>query len=434
MDRTAPAPIEANWRRPALLGAGVIAATFLGLGGWAATAPVDSAVTASGNVTVESQRKPIQHLEGGIVAHVAARDGERVLEGDVVLRMDDTQARASLEIARNALHSALAEEARLSSEAEGADSVAFPAELSGDEPAIRRAVSDQTRQFGERRAARRNEVLVLQERAAGSVKQADGVRAQLDASRRQIASISAEYDSIKPLADRGLIAVTRINTLDRGRVELVGKVGALEAEIERLERSARESALQVDGVARKFVEEASAKLSETRARLADARDKVRVGTDTLARAEVRSPRTGRIVGLKVFGPRSVVRAGDTLMEVVPEDDRLVVTARISPLDVNHVMEDLDAEVRLPAFKSRTTPLAIGKVVSVGADALKDETTRQPYYDLKVSVQVSAFPAEVREKLKAGMPAEVIVATGERTVAEYLVRPLADAMRLGMREQ
>ena len=425
--------LRGDWRRPATLGLGVLALAFLGFGGWASLAPIDAAVTASGNVTVETQRKPIQHLEGGIVAAVPVRDGERVVEGDLVLRMDDTQARAALEIARNGLFSALAEEARLAAEAAGREAVAFPDEIAGDEAAMRRAVADQSRQFDERRAARRNEVLVIEERAVGLVRQAGGVRAQLDAARRQIVSITAEYDSLKPLADRGLIALTRINTLDRGRVELVGKVGALEAEIERLDRSAREAALQVEGVARKFVEEASARLSETRARIADARDKVRVGTDVLRRSEVRSPRSGRIVGLKVFGPGTVVRAGDTLMEVVPEDDSLVVSARISPLDVNHVAQDLDAEVRLPSFKARSTPIAVGKVISIGADALRDELTRQPYYDLKVSVQVAAFPAEVRERLKAGMPADVMVATGERTVLEYLLKPLSDAMRVGMRE-
>ena len=424
---------NADWRRPALGGLAVIAATFVGFGGWASVARVDSAVTASGNVAVESQRKPIQHLEGGIVSKVLVREGERVAEGDVLVRMDETQARAGLDMSRNALWSALAEEARLVAEVEGKPTIAFPAELDGGEAGMDRAKADQKRQFDERRASRDNDVEMLRERVGQAERQADGVRAQLVASRQQIESITAEYDSLKPLAARGIVPITRMNPLDRARTELVGKVGALEADQARLANAVRETQVQAEGVGRKFVEDAAAHLSETRGRIADAREKVRVGLDSLDRSAVRSPRAGRIVGLKALGARSVVRPGDVIMEIVPEDDALIVTAHVTPADVNHLQEDLDAEVRLPAFKSRTTPLAVGKVLSVGADALRDEATRQPYYDLRVSVRVASFPAEVRERLKAGMPAEVIVATGERTVLDYLVRPFAEAMRTGMRE-
>ena len=153
----------------------------------------------------------------------------------------------------------------------------------------------------------------------------------------------------------------------------------------------------------------------------------------LNRTEIRAPRSGRVVGFKVHTIGAVVRPGETLMEIVPDDDTLIVSAKMSPVDINNVAEGLPAEIRLPSFKARSTPVAIGEVQTVAADALHDEVTREPYYELKVSVQVSQFPEQVREKLRPGMPAEVIVATGETTVLSYLTQPLTDAFRLGMRE-
>ena len=427
--------LHGDWRRPALRGALVIGLTFGVFGTWSCLARIDSAVVANGNIAVETERKPVQHLEGGIVGAILVTDGQRVESGQVLLRIEPTQARAQADMARNAVTSSVVEEARLAAEAEGKEEFDPPASLSGklSDPEARRAVDDQSRQFRERKSARRNEVQVLEERIAQAQNQIAGSKAQVAAARSQVDSITLEYDKLKPLADRGLVQTTRIATLDRSRTELVGRAGALESDIDRLGRSIQEARFQIEGVQRKFVEDAAGKLAEVRAKQADARDKLRVAEDVLTRLAVRSPRTGRIVNLKVHGPGAVVRPGDTLMEVVPEDDTLVVSARMSPLDVNHVHQGLPAEVRLPSFKSRSTPLAVGAVLGVGADALRDETTRQPYYDLKVSVQVSNFPAEIRDNLKPGMPAEVLVATGERTVIEYLTKPLADAMRRGMRE-
>jgi HlyD family type I secretion membrane fusion protein len=424
-----------DWRTPARRGFAVVFLTFVVFGGWAGLASIDGAVVAPGSIVVESDRKTVQHLEGGIVQALMVTGDAHVEQGQILLRLDATQERAKEEIARSAVYSAIAEEARLQAEAEGNDKIAFPAELTEKvtEPSAQRAMGDQKRRFEERRSARRIEISILEEKIAQSQRQIQGNTAQSKASRAQLDSMSQEYTKLKPLADQGIVPFARIATLERSKADFEGRIGAYDADVARFARTVDEARLQIDQVGQKVLEEAAAKLADTRAQLADAREKLRVAVDVLGRMEVRAPRSGRSVNLKVHTVGAVVRPGDVLMEVVPDNDVLVVAAKVSSLDINHVQVGLPTEVRLPSFKARTTPIAVGEVLSIAADALPDEATHQPYYEVKVSVHVTNFPEKVREKLKPGMMADVLIATGERTVLAYLTQPMTDAIRRGMRE-
>lgn len=424
-----------DWHSPARRGFAIVFFTFVVFGGWAAMASIDGAVVATGSVVVESDRKAVQHLEGGIVQNLMVTGDAHVAEGQVLLRLDSTQEKAKEEIARSAVYSAIAEEARLQAEAGGRDNITFPDELvqKASDPSAQRAMGDQKRRFDERRAARKIEISILEERIAQAQRQIQGNDAQSKASRAQYDSVSQEYSKLKPLADQGIIAFARVATLERTKAELDGKIGAYEADIARYGRVIDESRLQIEQVGQKVLEEATAKLAETRAQLADAREKLRAAADVLSRMELRAPRSGRIVNLKVHTVGAVVKPGEVLMEVVPDNDVLVVAARVSSLDINHVQVGLPTEIRLPSFKARSTPIAVGEVLSIAADAVRDEATHQPYYEVKVSVQVAQFPEKLREKLKPGMMADVLIATGERTVLAYLTQPMTDAVRRGMRE-
>lgn len=424
-----------DWPTPARHGFAVVFVTFVIFGGWACLASIDGGVVAGGSVVVESDRKAVQHLEGGIVKDLAVTGDAHVAQGQVLLRLDPTQDRAKEEMARSAVYSAIAEEARLQAEADGKDQIAFPSELSqmSADPAAQRAMVDQKRRFEERRAARKLEISILQEKIGQSQRQIQGNSAQAKAARTQLESMTQEYDKLKPLAEKGIVPFARIATLERSKADLEGRIGAYDADVERFGRIIDEARLQIDQVGQKGLEEATAKLAETRAQLGDAREKLRVASDVLNRAEVRAPRAGRIVNLKIHTVGAVVRPGDTLMEIVPDNDVLVVAARVSAIDINHVQVGLPTEVRLPSFKARSTPIAIGEVLSIAADAQRDEATHQAYYEVKISVEASRFPEKVREKLKPGMVAEVVIATGERTVLAYLTQPLTDAVRRGMRE-
>ena len=356
-------------------------------------------------------------------------------KSQVLLRLDSNQERAREEMARSAVYSAVAEEARLQAEAEGSDKITFPAELTSKitDPSAQRAMGDQKRRFEERRAARKIEVSILEERIGQSQRQIQGNTAQNKGARTQLDSITAEYNKLKPLADQGIVPFARVATLERSKADIEGKIGAYDADIARFGRTIDEARLQIDQVGQKVLEEATAKLADTRAQLSDAREKWRVAGEVLGRMEVRAPRSGRIVNLKVHTIGAVVKPGDVLMEIVPDNDVLVVAAKVSSLDINHVQVGLPTEVRLPSFKARSTPIAVGEVLSIAADAVRDEATHQPYYEVKVSVQVTQFPDKVREKLKPGMMADVLISTGERTVLAYLTQPMTDAIRRGMRE-
>ncbi|WP_441245039.1 HlyD family type I secretion periplasmic adaptor subunit [Tardiphaga sp. 768_D3_N2_1] len=424
-----------DWHTPARRGFGIVFLTFVVFGGWAGLASIDGAVVAAGSVVVESDRKSVQHLEGGIVQSLMVKGDSHVEQGQVLLRLEPTQERAREEMARSAVYSAIAEEGRLLAEAEGADTITFSSELmqKASDPSAQRAMGDQKRRFDERRTARKIEVSILEEKIGQAQRQIQGNAAQSKAARAQFDSMAQEYTKLKPLADQGIVPFARIATLERSKSDLEGRIGSYDADIARFGRIIDEARLQINQVGQKVLEEATGKLADTRAQLADAREKLRMAADVLSRTEVRAPRSGRIVNLKVHTVGAVIKPGDVLMEIVPDNDVLVVAARIPSLDVNHVQVGMPTEVRLPSFKARSTPIAIGEVLSVGADALRDEATHQPYYEVKVSVQVTKFPEKIREKLKPGMMADVLIATGERTVLAYLVQPMTDAIRRGMRE-
>lgn len=425
-----------DWRGPVRKGY-IVVAVALGAGGaWAATARLDSAVVAHGSVVVESDRKAVQHLEGGIVENVVVRDGSEVRAGDVLLRLDATHAAAQRSVAQLGVLQALGEEARLTAQIDQLDSIVFPKELTeaSESKEARRIALDQERVFKERIAAQKLEVSILKERLAQSQKQYESTEAQRNSAVTQAASISDELAKLRPLSDQGYIAATRINPLRRSLTDLQGRIGSLDADMARLSVANDEIRLQMNQIGYKAAEEASTKLAECRVKLADAREKLRIAEDVLTRSEVRAPRSGRVVGSKVHTVGAVVKPGETMMEIVPQDDDLVVTAKISPMDVNSLRPGMAAEVRLPSFKGRATPFTVGEVKSVAADALRDEVSQQMAYELRVSVPASGFPPKIRAKLKPGMPAEVFVPTGERTALAYLMQPLMDSVRGGLREE
>lgn len=425
-----------DWRAPVRKGYIVVFAV-LGVGGfWSVTARLDSAVVAHGSVVVESDRKAVQHLEGGLVEAIVARDGSEVRSGEILLRLDTTHAAAQRSVAQLGVLQALGEEARYAAQIDRLDRIDFPKELTGavETGEARRIILDQERLFKERASAQKLEVSILGERLSQSQKQRDSTEAQRDSAASQASSIKDELAKLQPLADQGYIAATRINPLRRSLTELQGRIGSLEADLVRFSVANDEIRLQVSQIGLRAAEEASTKVAECRVKLADAREKLRMAEDVLTRAEVRAPRAGRIVGSKVHTVGAVVKPGETMMEIVPQDDELVVTAKISPLDVNNLRPGMVAEVRLPSFKGRATPFTVGEVKSVAADTQRDEVSQQMAYELRVSISASGFPPKIRARLKPGMPADVFVPTGERTALAYLMQPLRDSMRSAFREE
>lgn len=413
-----------------------IAVALSALGGFAAHAPLDSAAIATGRVSTETLTKPIQHLEGGIVRDIMVKEQEAVKEGQVLFRLMPTQARASSEMLKGQIDQALAQEARLDAERQAATSVTYPEALNSrrSNPPTTAAIADQDRQFNERRASLENQKLILQSRVDQAEKEIDGLVHEETTLKDQAVSFNSEIAGVTTLERKGLYPKNRLLALQREESKVKGQLAALQGGMARKREVAGEARLQLKQAVQAYREQASGRLADVRARLADLSEKFKVADDVMSRIEIRAPQDGIVQGIKVHAAGAVVRPGDQIAELVPSGDNLVMATRISPLDIASVMPGQAAEVRFPAFSSRQMPIILGHVKNIGADTMMDEVTRQPYYSALVIVDPKKLPEAVRGKLVPGMPAIVLISTGERTLLQYLVSPVTDLLATSMRER
>jgi HlyD family type I secretion membrane fusion protein len=427
-------------RAYARLGLAAVALVFGGFGIWAGFAPLDRAAVAQGQVAVESNNKPIQHLEGGIVREILVRDSQKVQEGDVLFRLQPTNAQANLDLLRKQIDAGLALEARLVAEQTRADQIKFPVDLLArrnvEETAI--AIKDQERQFRERRQTLDGQIGILAAQIDQKEEDIKGRLRQKEALAAQMVSYKAEMTSVYPLVVKGFYARNKYLALERDATRVEGDFGAAESDIARLTKSVEEAKLQIKQTRFKFDEDVSNALNDVRGKMSDAREKIVIAEDVLTRVDVRAPRSGTVLGLKVHGIGAVVKPGDTLAEIVPLGEGLMVTARVSPSDIESVDVGQTAEVRFPNFSSRQTPVILGRVVSLSPDALVDQTgnqqQQQPYFSAKVMIDYSAVPENIAKKIQPGMQVDVLISTGERTLLAYLIGPLKNTFAKTFREK
>jgi HlyD family type I secretion membrane fusion protein len=420
----------------AFTGYAIIIFCFVVLGGWAAVTPLASAVVASGVVTTEGNKKTIQHLEGGIVKEILVREGDHVEAGQLVLRMDDTSPKANVEIFKNQLYAAVARDARLSAELDGSVEVQFPEELTSasNDPVAAKAMEDQRDQFKERRASLEGQFSILRSRADQLRQEIEGLDRQRAANEEQINFINDELRDVRALFDKSLVSKTRWLALERERSRLAGEIGRAMAERAKAEKSIGETELQIQQTKQKFQEEASRDLVDTREKLRDLRNKFVVAQDAFRRLDLVAPVTGRIQSLKVFTIGAVVRAGEPVLDIAPDKDKLIVQAHVSTLDIEGVRAGNVAEVRFPAFHDRALPMIGGTILSISQDRLIDESNKQPYYLALIDVPEENIPEHYRGKVASGMNVEVIMPTIERTALHYLIEPLRNRMRTAFRER
>jgi HlyD family type I secretion membrane fusion protein len=425
-----------DWRRAAAFGYAVIIFTFGILGGWSAVAKLDSAIIAQGLVTVESNRKTVQHFEGGIVREILVHEGQHVMQGDVLFRLDTTQSQANFDNQRAQLDYNLAAEARLVAERDGADTITFPSELAarGNEAQVARAMADQRNQFAERRASLAGQVSVLQSKLDQYKNEIDGLTAERTASQNQLELIGQELKDLLYLQDKNLVSKSRVLSLEREKSKTEGTIGHTTAEIAKAENNIHETQLQIRQLREKFLEDVAGAILEVRQKASELRQKLTTATDVLKRIEVTAPKSGEVQNLKVFTLGAVLKAGEPLLDIVPERDDLIVQAHVSPLDIDKVAAGMHAEIRLPSFHGDLLPIMTGRIASVSRDRMLDEQAKEPYFLAQVLVDDPSIPAFVRGRLTAGMPAEIVLPTGERTVLQYLVGPLQNRMRGALRER
>jgi len=409
---------------------------FGGFGTWAAVAPIASGVVASGTVSVESNRKTVQHLEGGIVSEIVAKEGDIVEPGDVVLRLDPTQALGTYTYQRDRVGLLQAQEARLIAESTNADAISLPPELlKQNSPAIEAAITLQKTIFGDRRRTMDGQIGILQARIDQLKEAVAGLLEQRDAVDQQTKSLQAEVQRLTQGQQNGAVAVNQISQATRAQLNMQGDHGSINTEIAKLRQTISETQLQIVQVSQEFVERAGGEMRDVRDQLSETTEKAGAAKDVLDRTVIRAPVRGMLQNIRVHTKGGVIRAAEPVMDIIPLDDNLVVTAKVRPIDIDNVKVGLKAEVRFSSFSSRTTPAVFGKVTVLSQDVIEPtQANETPYYEARVEVDDKDVPLEIRGRLLPGMPADVIISTGERTFAQYVIRPLSDAFHKSMREQ
>ena len=420
-------------RRIRHVGLTIVLLIFVGAGSWSLLAPLSSAALAPGIVAVENYRKTIQHLEGGIVRSIEVRDGDVVEAGEVLLTLDSTQPRAQLEVLRGQYFFALGREALLVALRDGADEVQFPPALldsPGDDRA-RESMTVNRRMFEARRASQDNEIALYTEQVSQLQAKVDGLASQRSSRQRLVDSYIGELKDFDALLAEGYAEKQTVRDLERRLAEAEGDLGDLVSEVAATRLQISETRLKILQLEKELQEEVAAELGEVQAELFELRERIQSLEDTVDRTVVRAPQSGVVLRRSVHTLGAVIRPGDAVMEIIPRDERLVIEARIGPVDIDRVREGQVADIRFSAFKMRDTPRIEGTVMSISADSLVDETERdaQPYYLARVEISDQGLEDLARSNLDlvAGMPAEVLINTGQRTLFEYLIDPLRNTV-------
>lgn len=427
--------IRRSISRHLLIGTAVIFLLNGGIGGWAATTEIAGALIAPGLIVVDSNVKKVQHSEGGIVGEINVRDGMRVKAGDVVVRLDDTLTRANLAIVTKGLNELMARKARLEAERDGRASILFPAELSSQhgDPQVAVLIAAEQRLFDLRSRARAGQKGQLRERIGQLGEEIQGLSAQRDAKDGEIALVQRELEGVRRLWAQNLVEMTRINSLEREATRIEGERASLTSSISQARGRIAETELQVLQIDQDLASEVAKETREIDAKIGEYVERRVAAEDQLKRVEIRSPQDGYVHQLAVHTIGGVVPAGEALMLIVPDNDKLDIEARVSPQDIDQLYIGQNAALRFSAFSQRTTPEIDGTVNRISADISTDQRSGATYYTVRIGIEDAQASKLGNVTLVPGMPVEAFIKTDERTVASYLIKPLYDQAMRAFRE-
>ena len=424
-------------RGPVLVGYLVVLLFFVGLGTWAATANIASATVANGVVSPEGSRKTIQHLEGGIITKILVNEGDTVQVGDSLVVLQETQARAGFEELQHKKYLFAAKLARLLAEQAGKLEVGFPAwllEAEKNNSEVREVLAAQRDLFAARTEVHQGRKAIGGKRIDELREEITGLQSLVRSKREQLSSLDEELASMEKLIDRKLIARTQYRELQRLRSETEGEKGESQAAIARAKQTIGETELQIVNEDARRLDEIVGELADTRAELSAIGERLGAKRDILERTVIVAPVAGTIHNMQFHTTGGVIKPGQAILDIVPQEVELLIDVRVRPVDIDVVETGQQARVHFLAFSARNLPETKGIVRYVSADSLMDDMTGESYYRALVEV-----PKEEMEKLgealdiNPGMPAEVLIMTGERTMLQYLIEPLIDSLRRSFRE-
>ena len=418
--------------KPRQIGITLLIAVFGVFGFWAAFAPLDGAAFAPGTVTVRSYKKIIQHLEGGIVSQIVARDGDLVEEGQPILILDDTQAKAELEIANTQLIGLLARESRLLAERDDLDEISYLSiSNSGDQRADGQ-IQAQNAIFEARRAANNGRNEILTQRIVQLENQIEGMQALKETKDLLATSYAEELEDTRALLEKGFSEKTRVRELERNFAAISGDSAELASNIAASEVQIGETRLQMIQLRSDFLNEVVSELGDTQTSLNDVYERITALEDIVERTTVKAPEKGIVNGMQIHTVGGVIGAGSVIAELVPENDDLILEASINPIDIDRVAEGQDARIRFSAFGSRA-PTAFGNLLSLSADAFANPNDGSSYYLARVEVDPASLDELGDLSLMPGMPAEIYINTGSRTFLQYLMKPLSNTIARSFNE-
>jgi HlyD family type I secretion membrane fusion protein len=408
----------------------LIALCFGSLTTWSYSANLSTAAIASGVVAVDSHRKSVQHLQGGIIREILVRDGQHVAAGDVLVRLEPTQLNAMVGMLQGKVDLAQAEEARMMAERLSADSFEFPRHLverSRTEPELDMILGGQRRIFETRLETLSGQTSILRNRIAQSKQQIQALRMQEEAKLTQSALIEKELSGLRGLAKRGNAPANKVLQYEREAERISAERGEIVSNMAMARQSIGEAELQIMQTRRTFLEQVETDLRQTQSGLFEASQRLAAAQADLRRLEIRAPYTGTVVDMAYHTVDGVVTPGSRILDIIPDGERLVAEVQIRPGDIDGLAIGMPAQIRFTSFNQVQTPVMHGQVLSISADRLIDQKTGAPYYGMRVLVDADDVREGSALAILPGMPAEVVVEKHERTLFSYLIQPMRDTI-------
>jgi len=428
--------LPTDTRSPARLGFWVLTIGFGGFLLWAALAPLDEGVPTTGMVTIETKKKAVQHLTGGIVKSVRVKEGQIVNEGDPLMEIDPAATQAVFEGARQRYYTLRATEARLVAEQGGREAISFHSDLlkDKDSPLVVDLIANQERLFTARRMAFQAEIQAIEETINGLDGSILGYQGLMKSRRAQLALLEEEIRGLTELVNDGYAPRNSLLSLQRTQAETIGAMSDLQGNIERAKSSLAEAKLRIIQKNQEFRKEVDRELAEVRGQVDAESERFNAIKGDLARTVIRAPASGQVVGLAVQTVGGVIGPGQKIMDIVPEGEPLLLEAHIPPNLIDRVQPGLGVDVRFSSFANSPLLVVPGKVSSVSHDLFSNEQAGISYYLARVSVTEEGMKKLGKRQLQAGMPVEIVIITGERTMLTYLLHPLLKRIASSMKEE
>ncbi len=420
---------------PTIVGVCVTLFGFVGFLLWAAFTPLDSAIVATGSLKVGSEKKQIQHFEGGIVKQLQVSEGDVVSKGQVLLTLDETFANAEHAILHSQIQELRVRELVLLAQRDQLEKVELPEDALAFplSPWIEEQLRSAMVLFEISHDTLQSQLSVLQSRQLQLSEKISGYRQEISAKEEQIRYMEEELEAWGNLIERQYANKLRYLELKREKSEVQGELIQLHSVLATSESQIEELRFERENLQQSYREAAGKELVDVQLRLKDLSERLDSAQNVLGRVAIKAPVDGKVVGLNVYTIGAVIRPGVTILEIVPARDELVISAKIRPVDIDKIHQDMAARVRISAYKFHELPEFFGLVESVSADVFEDPKTLEPYYTARIRIPESVINDLPKDKLNPGMPAEVMIVTGESTPAQYLLEPLLSAFRTAWRD-